>query len=308
MSDDIAVRVKEALRDLSRNVEDYLASCLEGRDIPDALRRSMEYSLLAGGKRLRPCLCLAWAELCGMKASRALPFASSIECIHTYSLVHDDLPAMDDDDMRRGKPSNHKQFGEATAILAGDGLLTEAFLFMTRADAEPAHVLEAVAVMARAAGAEGMVGGQVLDMEYTGRVLAAEGNPVTLDQLRTMHAMKTGALIRASCEAGAVLACGGEDRRRRAAAYGAHLGRAFQIVDDILDEVGDEKSLGKPVGSDRDKGKTTYVSLVGLERSRELAEEATQQALQALDGFRDADKSWLAFLQDLARYVLVRAV
>ncbi len=308
MSDDIAVRVKGALREMSREVDTYLASCLADRDIPDALRQSMEYSVLAGGKRLRPCLCLAWVEMCGMKAENALPFASGIECIHTYSLVHDDLPAMDDDDMRRGKPSNHKQFGAATAILAGDGLLTEAFLFMTRAQAEPAHVLEAVSVMARAAGAEGMVGGQVLDMEYTGRVLAAEENPVTLDQLRTMHAMKTGALIRASCEAGAVLACGGDERRRRAAAYGAHLGRAFQIVDDILDEVGDEKSLGKPVGSDRDKGKTTYVSLVGLEKSRELAEEATQQALHALDGFRGADESWLTFLRELAQYVLVRAV
>lgn len=308
MSDDIAVRVKGALRDLSKQVEGFLASCLADRVIPGTLRESMEYSLMAGGKRLRPCLCLAWAELCGLDKAKALPFAAAIECIHTYSLIHDDLPAMDDDDMRRGKPSNHKQFGEATAILAGDGLLTEAFLFMTRAQSEPAQVLEAVAVMARAAGAEGMVGGQVLDMEYTGRALAEEGDPVTIEQLKIMHSMKTGALIRASCEAGAVLACGGEVQRRLAAEYGAHLGRAFQIVDDILDEVGDEKSLGKPVGSDRDKGKTTYVSLVGLERSRKLAEESTQQALQALERLAGVELRWVDFLRDLAQYVLIRAV
>ncbi len=299
---ELAARVRSRLGAKAAAVETYLTSCMADRPLPPVLRDAMEYSLLAGGKRVRPCLCLTFADGFGLAEERALPFAAAIECIHTYSLIHDDLPAMDDDDMRRGRPSSHKAFGEATAILAGDGLLTEAFLFMTYADAPAPQMLEAMAALARAAGAEGMVGGQVLDMEYTGRKEA-----VTLEELRRMHAMKTGALIQAACECGAVLAGVGSTERQAAAAYGRALGAAFQIADDILDEVGDAHAMGKPVGSDRAMGKSTYVSLLGLERSRALGEAAAAEAVAALAQCAFRNNSTAAFLRDLARYVVERA-
>ncbi len=207
---------------------------------------------------------------------------------------------MDDDDLRRGKPSNHKAFDEATAILAGDGLLTEAFSFMCDAAARglPAErVLDALAVLARAAGASGMVGGQALDMEYTGR------SGVTLDELRAMHARKTGALITAACLCGAVLAGADEKGRARAEAYGREVGVAFQIVDDVLDLTADEKTLGKPVGSDVEKGKNTYPSLVGLAESKRLASGHMESALAALEGYGGEEADFLA---DLARYIVER--
>ena len=192
--------MKALLRTRGKDVEAYLATCLDGRDLPQRLKDSMLYSLQAGGKRLRPVLCLSTAALCGLSPQRSMPFAAAIEMIHTYSLVHDDLPAMDDDDLRRGKPSNHKAFDEATAILAGDGLLTDAFMVMCRTPEAPDRVLEAVSTLALAAGSSGMVGGQEWDMIYTGAA------SITLEQMRTVHAMKTGALLRASCLCGAILA------------------------------------------------------------------------------------------------------
>lgn len=293
---------KEELRKRSAEVEAYLANCLEATPMPGGLREAMNYSLLAGGKRLRPVLCLAASGLFGQDRAALMPFAAAIECIHSYSLIHDDLPAMDDDDLRRGKPSNHKVFGEATAILAGDALATDAFVFMASVGLEggvPAErTLEAIRIMALAAGSSGMVGGQYLDMQYT----AKAGK--TLDELKAMQAAKTGALIRASCESGAVLAGATPEDRARVAEYGRALGAAFQIVDDILDETGDEAVLGKPVGSDAAQGKVTYPALAGLEKSRELAEEAGGAALSALNGFTGESAD---FLRGLVEYVLKRA-
>jgi len=304
--------IKARLRDAAAGVERYLAACLADRGIPARLRASMEYSLNAGGKRVRPVLCLTTAALFGLPTERVMPFAAAIEMIHTYSLIHDDLPAMDDDDLRRGKPSNHKMFDEATAILAGDGLLTDAFDFMagvgtgTGANAgnndtaavPAANVLAALRTVARAAGAPGMVGGQALDMEYTGRT------GVTLDEMAAMHAMKTGALLRASCLSGALLAGADADAQARIADYGAHIGAAFQIVDDILDEVGDEAEIGKPVGSDAEQGKTTYPSLLGVERSRTLARERADAAIERLSPYTGPDAD---FLRSLASYIVDRA-
>ena len=290
---------KTVLGTEAATVEAYLASCLHNRNIPERLLASMEYSLLAGGKRLRPVLCLTAAALCGASKESVLPFAAAIECIHSYSLVHDDLPAMDDDDLRRGKPSNHKAFDEATAILAGDGLLTEAFVLMTETAQHipPQNVLAALQVVAVAAGSGGMVGGQQLDMELTGR------DGVALHELQTMHAMKTGALIRCSCEAGALLGGADAAQQERLRTYGAHIGAAFQIVDDILDETGTEEELGKPVGSDIEQGKNTYPSMLGIEKSRELAQEKVDAAIQQLIDF---DGRGAEFLRKLAQYIVDR--
>ncbi|HKK32726.1 MAG TPA: farnesyl diphosphate synthase [Desulfomicrobiaceae bacterium] len=285
------------LQEYGREIEGFLGSCLRTGTIPESLVQAMEYSLLAGGKRLRPVLCLTWAELAGVSRERVMPFACAIECIHTYSLIHDDLPAMDDDDLRRGRPSCHKRFDEATAILAGDGLLTEAFTLMTRARVAPDLLLPAIREMAVAAGPRGMVGGQVLDMAYTAKP------ETTLEELRAMHGMKTGALIRASCTCGAILAGAGEDFTARAAAYGEAVGLAFQVVDDILDIEGDEQTLGKPVGSDQGQGKTTYPGLIGIQASRDLARDCVRRAAETLEPFSG---SHARFLLGLAEYVVKR--
>lgn len=294
--------VKARLKQTAAEVEAYLQKYFRELPMPKNLHAALEYSLLAGGKRLRPGLCLTFAEMFGLERAAVMPFACGFECIHTYSLIHDDLPAMDDDDMRRGKPSSHKKFGEAVAVLAGDGLLTEAFgLMLSTSRSVPyERVVTAMEEAVRAAGCSGMVGGQVLDMEYTGR---SSDSPVSLDELRSMHAMKTGALILASCMCGAVLAGSDTDDLLRVEAYGRAVGKAFQIVDDILDETGDEKKLGKPVGSDAAQGKTTYPSLLGLEQSMDAAEQETATALKALEGYSGEPAD---FLRDLARYVVDR--
>ena len=299
--------LKKQLKTDAAQVEAFLADCLGSLlGLPQGLRAAMDYSLLAGGKRLRPVLCLTFARAFGEKREPAcpsitdavMPFAAAIECIHTYSLIHDDLPAMDDDDMRRGRPSNHKQFDEATAILAGDALVTDAFAFMASAGKQlPAErVLAAIACMATAAGGPGMVGGQYLDMQYT---LA---KTATLEQLRGMHAMKTGALITASCLTGAILGGADAKEQQAVASYGKALGSAFQIMDDILDIIGDAAVLGKPIGSDAANEKPTYPSLLGLEQSRALAHEEADKAVASLP---DAG-SQTAFLHALARYVVER--
>ncbi|MGE4552979.1 MAG: polyprenyl synthetase family protein [Desulfovibrionaceae bacterium] len=298
--------IKQQLAERAAPVEAYLAGCLRDRDFPANLLAAMEYSLLAGGKRLRPVLVLSFCTLNHGDAAAALPFAAALECIHTYSLIHDDLPAMDDDDLRRGRPSNHKQFGEAQAILAGDGLNTEAFTLACEACSKnglPAtDVLRAVAALARAAGAAGMVGGQTIDMELTGAALA--GREVSLPQLRDMHARKTGALITAACVCGAILSGAGAEAEARARRYGRAVGVAFQIADDILDVVGDQAQLGKPVGSDEAKGKTTYPSLLGLESSRVMAREQADLALEHLAAHAGPEAD---FLRALARYIVDRA-
>ena len=273
-------------------------------DFPESLRKAMKYSLFAGGKRLRPTLVMEAAECCGLGAKKALKAAAALEMIHTYSLVHDDLPAMDDDDLRRGKPTNHKVFGEAMAILAGDGLLTKAF----EAAAENAADLklkgreaaELVRVIAYGAGAEGMVGGQVADLaaEGLGRKLTKAQAAKTLE---AVHRRKTGALIVASLDAGAVLAGASESKRQALRAYGECIGLAFQIADDVLDVVGDKKKLGKR-GSDRDNDKLTYASLYGVDGARAKARALVEMAHAHLEGFgRKAD-----VLHDLADYIIER--
>ncbi|MBU1247502.1 MAG: polyprenyl synthetase family protein [Proteobacteria bacterium] len=296
------MNIKEQLAKRAVEVESYLQQCLRDRNIPSRLLEAMEYSLLAGGKRLRPALVMAFARMHGADPEASMPFAAGLELIHTYSLIHDDLPAMDDDDLRRGRPSNHKQFDEATAILAGDGLLTEAFGLMLDAAMEKGlpvrNVLQATSMVAKSAGAAGMVGGQAVDMEFTGR-----GN-VALDELRRMHAMKTGALISASCVGGAILAGARVEDVQAAADYGRNIGVAFQIVDDILDVVGTEAELGKPVGSDEQQGKTTYPTLLGLDESRQLAQGYVDAAVKALAFCEGEDAE---FLRELALYIVKRA-
>ncbi|MBD5417841.1 MAG: polyprenyl synthetase family protein [Desulfovibrio sp.] len=293
-----AASMKELLKRRGVAVELWLASCLDDRDMPPRLREAMLYSLQAGGKRLRPVLCITCAELCGLEELRMLPFAGAIEMIHTYSLIHDDLPAMDDDDLRRGKPSNHKAFDEATAILAGDGLLTDAFGAMCRARVPARPLLAAIAEIAMAAGSSGMVGGQEWDMIHTGRP------SITLEELQTMHAMKTGALLRASCVCGALLAEADRAVIDAIGEYGSALGMAFQIADDILDVTGDTAVLGKPAGSDAAQGKNTYPSMVGLAQSRELALAQAARAKAALAPFTGQEA---AFLRALADYTVSRA-
>jgi geranylgeranyl diphosphate synthase, type II len=253
---------------------------------PPAVSEAMRYSLLAGGKRLRPILTLAAAETTrgtfplDRALELALPAACAIEFIHTYSLIHDDLPAMDDDLLRRGRPTNHVVHGEGMAILAGDGLLTEAFVLIASEPADPAlaaRKLKTIAIVAVAAGAVGMVGGQALDLD-------AVGAARTFDEasLQDMHARKTGALIRASAMAGAVMAGAGDDIVGAVGEYGRHLGLAFQIVDDILDVEGEAKDLGKTAGKDAKAGKPTYPAIHGIEASRRLAAERMESALTAL--------------------------
>ncbi len=273
-------------------IEDYLQDCLKQRDMPARLREAMEYSLLAGGKRLRPVLCLTTAGMFGVSRQHAVPFAAAFEMIHTYSLIHDDLPCMDNDDLRRGRPTNHKAFDEATALLAGDALVTDAFWFMTEAGASIAQdkVLAAIREAAHAAGSAGMVGGQVLDMEMTGE------KAVQLERLQHLHALKTGALIRAACTTGALLGGADDSALRAVGRYGTSLGLAFQIVDDILDVTGDAKTLGKTPGKDAALGKVTYPSLIGLAESRTLAEQASAEAIRALGGFTGPEADFLSGL------------
>lgn len=243
---------------------------------------AMRYSLFAGGKRLRPVLCMAGAGAVGGTESDVLPVACALEFIHTYSLIHDDLPEMDDDDFRRGKPTNHKVFGEAVALLAGDGLLTEAFRLMTAPELAghiaPAIILKVINLIARAAGHEGMVGGQVVDIQ-------SEGKEVDSPIVEFIHTHKTGALISASVTSGAMLAQANDSQIQAITSYGRRIGLAFQISDDILDIEGDSKTLGKTVGADEKKGKITYPAVVGLSRAKEIQSELVEEAIESLRAF-----------------------
>ena len=257
-------------------IEKALRGCFGGREPRADLYDAMQYSLLAGGKRLRPVLLLESCRMCGGEVDRALPFGCAVEMIHTYSLIHDDLPCMDNDDLRRGKPTNHKVYGEATAVLAGDGLLTAAFETMLEADGLPQdRVLAAAACLARAAGGRGMVGGQALDM-------AGEGHALALSEVEELQRLKTGALICAAAEMGCILAGGDDAARRSVRRYAEKLGLAFQIRDDILDVEGDSAVLGKPVGSDARSEKTTFVTLKGVAACQEQVESLTREAQEAL--------------------------
>ncbi|MFW6373955.1 MAG: polyprenyl synthetase family protein [Thermodesulfobacteriota bacterium] len=260
---------------------------------------AMRYSLTAGGKRLRPILCLAAAEAVGGDSADALPAACALELIHTYSLIHDDLPAMDDDDLRRGKPTCHKAFDEATAVLAGDGLLTLAFQILSESSSREAFRAEAwlrvIGEIARAAGYRGMIEGQMRDMD-------GETHGLGLKELEAMHRLKTGGLIQAAVRAGAILGGGTEDLVDRLDRYGGSIGLAFQVTDDILNVEGDPAVMGKAAGTDTTRNKNTYPALLGLEESKAFAEHLIQEALEALAGFDQKSDP----LRAIARYILVR--
>lgn len=273
----------------------YLPAAAE---LPSSLHGSMRYSVFAGGKRVRPILLLAACEAVGGDPSRALPAACAMEMIHTYSLIHDDLPAMDDDDFRRGNPTNHKVYGEATAILAGDALLTEAFILLSRAedDLDPAARVRVIHEIGHASGSRGMVGGQVVDMESEG------GGEVDLATLSYIHTHKTGALIRAAVRAGALVGGADEASLKALTRYGEAVGLAFQIADDILDVEGTTEELGKDAGSDQARGKATYPALVGLEASKLRAQELVDMALESLSRFDDRAEP----LRAIATYIVKR--
>jgi len=261
--------------------------------------KAMNYSLFAGGKRLRPILCMAGAEAVGGDEKDVIPVACALELIHTYSLIHDDLPVMDNDDMRRGKPTSHKVFGEAVAVLAGDGLLTEAFHLMTETvltdRLDSLTLLNVMGMIATAAGYGGMVGGQVVDIQM-------EGKEVDADIVEFIHRRKTGALITASVRAGAFLGGGNEHQVNAITSYGKNIGLAFQISDDILDVEGDSRRMGKNVGGDARKKKITYPAVLGLGRSKEIQEKTIKEAIESLEPFdQKADP-----LRHIAQYIIER--
>ena len=279
-----------------RAFEEYIGG-LRFTDEPRlaGLEEAMRYSMLAGGKRVRPTLCMEVAWVCGTDPSRVLPSAAAIELIHTYSLIHDDLPAMDDDDFRRGRPTAHKKFGEATAILAGDAFFGEALTLITvRQEGSCEQVLEVVRELADSTGVNGMVGGQIMDMDQTG-----VGAGVDLETLYMIHKYKTGALIKSSARIGAILAGAREDEQAAVSEYASELGLCFQIVDDVLNATSTSDTLGKSAGSDAEQGKATFVGAYGLEGARQEADRVLEKALSALDRL-DGDTSGL---RDLAFFV-----
>ena len=259
------------------------------------LAESMRYSLMAGGKRLRPVLLMEAAEAVGGRGEDYIHAACALEMIHTYSLIHDDLPAMDNDDYRRGKLTNHKVYGAGIATLAGDALLTLAFEVILRQKADSETLCRVIREISQAAGPDGMVGGQAIDME-------SEGKSITMDELRKMHMGKTGAVFRAAIRSGAILAGAGETELNALTRYAEAFGLAFQITDDILDVIGDENEIGKPVGSDERNHKSTYVTLTSLEKAKQLAKEAVDEAVLALEPF--GDKAW--FLKELVEFLISR--
>ncbi len=277
---------------LEKIIERY-SSC------PLTIYKAVKYSLFAGGKRIRPILLLTAHEMVGGNTEESMELACGLEMIHTYSLVHDDLPAMDDDDMRRGMPTTHKVFGEGIAVLAGDSLLNMAYeVFLDKSLRHPGNLrnhIKAVSVIAAAAGVNGMIGGQVVDLEM-------EGKPAQPEILDYIHTHKTGALIEASLKAGIVLENTEQKAQEAIAEYGRKLGLAFQIVDDILDVVGDEDSMGKKPKRDEGRKKLTYTAVYGLEKSQRIAEELIEQAVSQLDYFGDKAN----FLKEIAYYILKR--
>lgn len=274
-------------------IEAFLHRVFAGMPPRGGIYPAMEYSLLSGGKRLRPVLALEVSRMCGGTAEAALPLGCAVEMVHTYSLIHDDLPAMDNDDLRRGKPTNHKVYGEATAILAGDGLLTAAFGVITAANGlSEGQRLEAVRAMSAAAGPQGMVGGQMLDMD-------GEDRAPSRSEIEELQRLKTGALIRCAAYMGCIAAQADEPTVRAVDGYAQKLGLAFQIRDDILDVISTTERLGKPIGSDAEQGKTTFVTLLGLEACQRLVNELSEQACACLDGLKDPSFLW-GFARSLA--------
>ena len=291
--------VKEMLADYAEMTEEALRKYIPDVDrLQKSVADAARYSLSAGGKRIRPALVMEFCRVCGGEPETALPAACAIEMMHTFSLIHDDLPCMDDDDMRRGKPSCHKAFGEATAVLAGDALAILPFQIIAEAGLKKMlsqdAALKIIKLLAELSGISGMIGGQTVDLEN-------EGKQPPVGVILEMYRMKTGALLEFCCKAGCIAAGAGADKQLSAGSYGQRLGLAFQIVDDILDVTADEKLLGKPVGSDKADGKYTYVTAVGLEKAREQARSLTAQAVELLADFEDNE-----FLVGLTNMLLNR--
>ena len=294
MTAEFTKRLDELSRTVSRKLEDYMTNVLAETKGQRKVAEAMGYSLSAGGKRIRPVLAAEFCRICGGDAEAALPAACALEMIHTFSLIHDDLPCMDDDDMRRGKPSCHAAFGEAMALLAGDALLNYAYEVISGGDGLSAETkLALISELSKATGVNGMIGGQVIDTTFEGKMTEAE--------LLDMYSMKTGALLKTACKMGCIAAGAGDEKIAAAELYAEKLGMAFQIIDDILDVTGDEKLLGKPIGSDSENDKTTYVTLNGTEKSRYAAEILTDEALNALEAFEDTQ-----FLKELTLFLLKR--
>ena len=262
----------------------------------NTIYKAMNYSLHAGGKRVRPVIMLAVAELMGASRESVMPFACAVEMIHTYSLIHDDLPCMDDDDLRRGKPTNHKVYGEAMAVLAGDALLNKAFeVILKNSQVSPNMTLAAMSEIATAAGTEGMIGGQVIDIE-------SEGKQIDAVTLMTLHLHKTAALIMTSARVGALLGGGGREDLNAMEEFTRYLGIAFQIKDDILDVIGNEETLGKKVGVDAQHKKSTFVSIYGIEQSQNMLNDYTQKAINTLLPYGEKAE----FLIELSKFLLER--
>lgn len=276
-----------------RKVDNSLLSYIpDAKDGQFSVAEAMRYSLVNGGKRIRPVLALEFARACGGSRDECLPLACALEYIHTYSLIHDDLPCIDNDDLRRGKPSCHKQFDEATALLAGDALLTHAFEIVSMSDLSDDKKVMAISLLSQNSGVAGMIGGQVIDL------LFEKGKP-SLKELLTVYKLKTGALISAACLMGCISAGAGDEQLSAASKFAYSLGIAFQIQDDILDIVGDEKKLGKPVGSDAGNSKTTYATIVGVEKAKSDVKRLTDNAVKQLEFFENTE-----FIEQLA-YKLV---
>lgn len=289
-------RLSRYVEEIEQALDQYLTTF--GCNGQEKIVEAMRYSALAGGKRLRPVLTMAFCRAVGGDPYAALPFACALEMIHTYSLIHDDLPCMDNDDLRRGKPTNHKVYGEGLAVLAGDSLLTYAFETAVRgmngSDVTAQQAVEAIGILAHEAGYYGMIGGQVLD-------LAAEHQTLTYEELVNLQDKKTGGLIRAAAEMGCVLGYATEEQREAAKTYANRLGLAFQIQDDILDIEGDEAVFGKPIGSDEKSGKSTFPGLMGVETCRKMVQDLTDEAVCAVKTLPESD-----FLVQLAESLVGR--
>ncbi len=291
--------IKKYLNEKKEVVDSFFHLYFKDLQGPPILREAMAYSLFAGGKRMRPILAIASCEACGGDPEEIVPYASTLELIHTYSLIHDDLPSMDNDDLRRGKPTNHRVYGEAISILTGDALLTEAFRILANTapgcKMDAASLLQAIQLIADASGCNGMVAGQVQD-------ILSENIPADRETLDFIHMHKTAALIRASVKLGFILSGGDDDKDAALTSYGNNIGLAFQVTDDILDIKGETEHLGKKVGSDEKINKMTFPRLYGIEKSREIAEQLVSDAVASLGVFStEADT-----LREIAMYLLNR--
>ncbi len=294
MQNRIGSRINEDAVLTEQSLEKFLS--LDDKRIPH-LFDAMRYSVLGAGKRVRPFLVLEFCRLAGGDVNTAMPFACALEMIHSYSLVHDDLPCMDNDTIRRGKPTTHVKYGYANALLAGDALLTYAFeVILSDESLDPAAKCEAVKVLSRCAGPLGMVGGQQIDLD-------SENKSISLELLKYLHSLKTGALISCACELGCIAAGLQEDHpiRKAAKEYSAAIGVTFQIIDDVLDVEGDEEIFGKPIGSDAEQGKTTFLSFMSISEAKAYAAELTEKAKNALSSFKDSE-----VLCEFADYLLTR--